>query len=91
MCCILGLKTNTMHYDFALPQIWLDNVTDELSNRNIIDAYDFVHTSFVWAYHNGSHFGCPFPITPEALEIMWKYPNLFGVHGADNVESNSTN
>lgn len=70
-------------YDCALPQQWLDDLTDKIvadkvmypSEHNRSEVYDVLISGLVWFYPKDresgfSIFGYPFPLTPAAAEYL---------------------
>jgi len=70
-------------YDCALPQPWLDGLTDKIVEHHIAydspikreDVYTTLLSGIIWFYPKlpGYLFGYPMPLTPEAAEYLDKY------------------
>jgi hypothetical protein len=62
-------------YDVALPQQWLDTMSDRLSKSPTAcltrdQAYDKLLFGTVWNYQKGDLFGSPFYLYQELKEVM---------------------
>ena len=57
-------------YDTALPQQWLDEFVRKVGGE---EAYGKILSSFVWAYDDKGAMGFPYPLTPEAEELLKKH------------------
>lgn len=57
-------------WDYALPQDWLNEITDKYWIKKYGFTYDDIRTSIVWMYDPKHRGGRPFPVTDKGHAIL---------------------